>query len=89
MLDRNILHTFNDQLSFNMYVFFCFFKAYERRFPTCPQIPVFVGCEVTLDTESEDGAIRTTERRCKLNVEAPYILKKAHTLILGCDKILI
>jgi len=29
-----------------------------------------------LDEESEDGAIRTTERRCKLNVEAPYILKK-------------
>lgn len=29
-----------------------------------------------LDEESENGAIRTTERRCKLNVEAPYILKK-------------
>lgn len=29
-----------------------------------------------LDEESEDGAIRTTERRCKLNVDAPYILKK-------------
>ncbi|XP_043504385.1 protein real-time [Polistes fuscatus] len=55
--------------------------AYERRFPTCPQIPVFVGCDVTLDEESEDGAIRTTERRCKLNVEAPYILKK----IIGVD----
>jgi hypothetical protein len=37
---------------------------------------VFVGCEVTMDNESEDGAIRTTERRCKLNVDAPYILKK-------------
>ncbi|XP_020290498.1 protein real-time isoform X2 [Pseudomyrmex gracilis] len=55
--------------------------AYERRFPTCPQIPVFVGCEVMLDEESKDGAIRTTERRCKLNVEAPYILKK----IIGVD----
>ncbi|XP_014469137.1 PREDICTED: protein real-time [Dinoponera quadriceps] len=55
--------------------------AYERRFPTCPQIPVFVGCEVMLDEESKDGAMRTTERRCKLNVEAPYILKK----IIGVD----
>lgn len=55
--------------------------AYERRFPTCPQIPVFVGCEVMLDEESEDGTVRTTERRCKLNVEAPYILKK----IIGVD----
>ncbi|XP_025987981.1 protein real-time isoform X2 [Solenopsis invicta] len=55
--------------------------AYERRFPTCPQIPVFIGCEVMLDEESEDGVVRTTERRCKLNVEAPYILKK----IIGVD----
>lgn len=55
--------------------------AYERRFPTCPQIPVFVGCEVVSDEESRNGAIRTTERRCKLNVEAPYILKK----IIGVD----
>ncbi|KAG7199884.1 hypothetical protein KM043_014330 [Ampulex compressa] len=55
--------------------------AYERRFPTCPQIPVFVGCEVMLDKESKDGAVRTTERRCKLNVDAPYILKK----IIGVD----
>ncbi|KAK0159532.1 hypothetical protein PV327_010972 [Microctonus hyperodae] len=55
--------------------------AYERRFPTCPQIPVFVGCEVLKDEESHGGAIRTTERRCKLNVEAPYILKK----IIGVD----
>lgn len=55
--------------------------AYERRFPTCPQIPVFVGCEVISDIETKNGAIRTTERRCKLNVDAPYILKK----IIGVD----
>lgn len=58
-----------------------FLQAYERRFPTCPQIPVFVGCDITLDEESENGEIRTTERRCKLNVEAPYILKKVNTWI--------
>ncbi|XP_015437427.1 PREDICTED: protein real-time-like, partial [Dufourea novaeangliae] len=55
--------------------------AYERRFPTCPQIPVFVGCEIVSDEESDNGAIRITERRCKLNVDAPYILKK----IIGVD----
>ncbi|XP_076163414.1 real-time isoform X2 [Ptiloglossa arizonensis] len=55
--------------------------AYERRFPTCPQIPVFVGCEIVSDKESKNGAIRITERRCKLNVDAPYILKK----IIGVD----
>ncbi|XP_011506349.1 PREDICTED: protein real-time [Ceratosolen solmsi marchali] len=63
------------------YPFALVMLAYERRFPTCPQIPVFVGCEVTMDNESEGGAIRTTERRCKLNVDAPYILKK----IIGVD----
>lgn len=55
--------------------------AYERRFPTCPQIPVFVGCEIVSDEETKNGAIRITERRCKLNVEAPYILKR----IIGVD----
>ncbi|XP_050470761.1 protein real-time isoform X2 [Bombus huntii] len=55
--------------------------AYERRFPTCPKIPVFVGCEIVSDEESKNGSIRITERRCKLNVEAPYILKK----IIGVD----
>lgn len=51
-------------------------QAYERRFPTSPLIPVFVGSEVTADTTTNDGSIRTTERRCKLVVEAPYLLKK-------------
>lgn len=55
--------------------------AYERRFPTCPQIPVFVGCEIVSDEETKNGAVRVTERRCKLNVDAPYILKK----IIGVD----
>ncbi|PSN52190.1 SEC14-like protein 1 [Blattella germanica] len=33
------------------------------------------------DSKSPDGAHRVTERRCKLNVEAPYLLKK----IIGVD----
>nr|CAD7199101.1 unnamed protein product [Timema douglasi] len=56
-------------------------QAYERRFPTCPQIPVFVGCEVVSDSTSPDGAVTKTERRCKLVVEAPYLIKK----IIGVD----
>ncbi|XP_069684497.1 SEC14-like protein 1 isoform X1 [Periplaneta americana] len=63
------------------YPFELVMAAYERRFPTCPQIPVFVGCEVLSDSTSSDGAHKVTERRCKLNVEAPYLLKK----IIGVD----
>lgn len=58
--------------------------AYERRFPTCKMIPVFVGSEILNDNKSEDGAIHAVERRCKLNVDAPYILKK----IVGVDYVI-
>lgn len=57
-------------------------QAYERRFPRCPQIPVVLDCEVTEDSVSEDGSQRTTKRKCKLNVEAPYILKKVRCPIV-------
>lgn len=63
------------------YPFELVMAAYERRFPTCPQIPVFVGCEIISDLSSPDGACNIKERRCKLTVEAPYILKK----IIGVD----
>ncbi|CAN8007411.1 unnamed protein product [Ixodes pacificus] len=57
------------------------FQAYERRFPTCPMIPVFLGSDTVMEYKSEDGAVHVIERRCRLNVEAPYILKK----IIGVD----
>lgn len=44
-------------------------------------IPVFVGSDVIKETDSEDGSTQVIERRCKLNVEAPYLLKK----IAGVD----
>ncbi|KAI8437187.1 hypothetical protein MSG28_010514 [Choristoneura fumiferana] len=50
--------------------------AYERRFPSCPQIPVVVECVITADSWSADDSQRDTSRRCQLNVEAPYLLKK-------------
>ncbi|EEC11745.1 conserved hypothetical protein [Ixodes scapularis] len=57
------------------------FQAYERRFPTCPMIPVFLGSDTVMEYKSEDGAVHIIERRCRLNVEAPYLLKK----IIGVD----
>jgi len=51
-------------------------QSYERRFPTCPQIPIFVSCEIVRDETSPDGAETVIERRCKLNVDVPYLLKK-------------
>ncbi|KAJ8283851.1 hypothetical protein COCON_G00027010 [Conger conger] len=55
--------------------------AYERRFPTCPLIPMFVGSDVMDEQASEDGATHRIERRCKLDVDAPRLLKR----IAGVD----
>ncbi|KAK0397280.1 hypothetical protein QR680_002063 [Steinernema hermaphroditum] len=55
--------------------------AYQKRFPTCPQIPIFVGSEITYEYHSPDGAEEVIERKCQLNVEAPYLVKK----IAGVD----
>ena len=51
-------------------------QAYERRFPTCTMIPVFLGSDIIQDYESDDKATHVVERRCRLNVDAPYLLKK-------------
>lgn len=61
-----------------MIVYIFNFKAYERRFPTCRLLPVFLGSDILSEFKSEDGAIRIVERRCRLNVDAPYILKKVN-----------
>lgn len=65
------------------YPFELVMKAYERRFPTCKYIPVVLGCDIISDVCSSDGATQVTERRCKLNVDAPYLLKK----IIGVDHV--
>ncbi|KPJ15460.1 Protein real-time [Papilio machaon] len=57
--------------------------AYERRFPHCPQIPVVIDCSITDDSWSADDSQRYTTRRCQLNVDAPYLLKK----MIGVDYI--
>ncbi|XP_023992315.1 SEC14-like protein 1 isoform X2 [Salvelinus sp. IW2-2015] len=56
-------------------------EAYERRFPTCHLIPMFVDSEVLGETEREDGSIHQVQRRCKLDVDAPRLLKR----IAGVD----
>ncbi|KAK7111754.1 SEC14-like protein 1 isoform X2 [Littorina saxatilis] len=63
------------------YPFELVMAAYEKRFPTCKMIPVFLGSEKMMEEKSEDGATHTVERRCRLAVDAPYLLKK----IVGVD----
>ncbi|XP_069762631.1 SEC14-like protein 5 [Narcine bancroftii] len=58
------------------YAFEMVMVAYEKRFPTCPMIPVFLGSEKLNEYKSEDGSVHVVERSCRLNVEAPRLLKK-------------
>uniref|UniRef100_A0A3Q3WJP9 SEC14 like lipid binding 1 n=1 Tax=Mola mola TaxID=94237 RepID=A0A3Q3WJP9_MOLML len=55
--------------------------AYERRFPTCHLIPMFVASDVKVEETSEDGSSHRIERRCALDVDAPRLLKR----IAGVD----
>ncbi|XP_045447995.1 protein real-time [Melitaea cinxia] len=63
------------------YSFEMVMAAYEMRFPSCPQIPVVIECVITEDSWSADDSQRHTNRRCQLNVDAPYLLKK----MIGVD----
>nr|XP_037845803.1 SEC14-like protein 5 isoform X3 [Chlorocebus sabaeus] len=58
------------------YPFELVMAAYEKRFPTCPQIPVFLGSEVLRESRSPDGAVHVVERSCRLRVDAPRLLWK-------------
>ncbi|XP_007937907.1 SEC14-like protein 5 [Orycteropus afer afer] len=60
------------------YPFELVMAAYEKRFPTCPHIPVFLGSEVLRESLSADGAVHVVERSCRLRVEAPRLLRKVH-----------
>ncbi|XP_025086727.1 SEC14-like protein 1 isoform X4 [Pomacea canaliculata] len=55
--------------------------AYEKRFPTCKMIPVFLGSDIQKEEKSPDGSYHFVERRCRLAIDAPYLLKK----IVGVD----
>lgn len=63
------------------YPFEMVMKAYQKRFPTCKMIPAFLGSDITYEYKSEDEAIHIVERRCRLHVDAPYLVRK----IAGVD----
>ncbi|XP_004627849.1 SEC14-like protein 5 [Octodon degus] len=65
------------------YPFELVMAAYEKRFPTCPQIPVFLGSEVLHESRSADGAVHVVERSCRLRVDAPRLLRK----VAGVDHV--
>lgn len=58
------------------YPFELVMAAYERRFPTCDMIPVLISTDIIKEEISDDESVHIIERRCKLNVDAPYLLKK-------------
>lgn len=72
----NVLPSRNRFVGLNNQCIVFSWQAYEKRFPTCHMIPVFLGSEILSEYKSEDGAIHNIERRCKLDVDAPYLLKK-------------
>lgn len=76
-----MVQTYQSPVRIYKYPFEIVMAAYQKRFPTCPQIPIFVGSEITYEFHSEDGAEEVIERKCQLNVDAPYIVKK----IAGVD----
>ncbi|XP_049576084.1 SEC14-like protein 1 isoform X1 [Syngnathus scovelli] len=63
------------------YPFELVMAAYERRFPTCHLIPMFVASDVVDEETSEDRSTHKIERRCALDVDAPRLLKR----IAGVD----
>nr|XP_061805133.1 SEC14-like protein 1 isoform X2 [Nerophis lumbriciformis] len=50
--------------------------AYNKRFPKCHLIPVFVDSEVISENQSQDGSTVVIERRCKIDIDAPRLLKR-------------
>ncbi|KAL3067531.1 hypothetical protein OYC64_017286 [Pagothenia borchgrevinki] len=63
------------------YPFELVMAAYERRFPTCHLIPMFVASDVVEEETNEDGSTTRVQRRCALDVDAPRLLKR----IAGVD----
>ncbi|CAM4420040.1 unnamed protein product [Leuciscus chuanchicus] len=54
----------------------CRIQAYDKRFPNCPLIPMFVNSDIISECHSEDGATQVIERRCTVDKEAPRLLKR-------------
>uniref|UniRef100_A0A8D1DVU7 SEC14 like lipid binding 5 n=2 Tax=Sus scrofa TaxID=9823 RepID=A0A8D1DVU7_PIG len=73
---KNMVQKYQSPVRVYKYPFELVMAAYEKRFPTCPQIPVFLGSEVLHESRSADGAVHVVERSCRLRVEAPRLLRK-------------
>lgn len=71
-----MVQKYKSQIWVYKYPFELVMAAYERRFPSCELIPVFVGSDILREEISPDKRIHVVERRCKINVDAPYVLKK-------------
>jgi len=66
------------------YPFELVMKAYEMRFPTCDMIPVVKETEIIEQEEAPGGAIQIIDRRAKLSIDVPYLLKK----LMGVEHLL-
>lgn len=71
-----MVQRYKSQIWVYKYPFELVMAAYERRFPSCELLPVFVGSDILREEISPDKSIHIVERRCKINVDAPFILKK-------------
>lgn len=71
-----MVQKYKSQVWVYKYPFELVMSAYERRFPSCELLPVFVGSDILREEISPDKSIHIVERRCKINVDAPFILKK-------------
>lgn len=52
--------------------------AYQKRweFPKCELIPALISSEILEEDLNEDGSVHIVKRRCKIGVDAPFIIKK-------------
>ncbi|GMR58497.1 hypothetical protein PMAYCL1PPCAC_28692, partial [Pristionchus mayeri] len=70
-----MVHTRNPAVITYEYPFEVVMAAYEKRFPSCPEIPIVVGCEIVNEFKSKDGSVHVVERMCRLNIVAVKRLK--------------
>lgn len=78
-----MVQDYKSQVWVYKYPFELVMAAYERRFPSCELLPQFVGSEILREEVSPDRSMHIAERRCKIKVDVPFILRK----IVGVDYI--
>lgn len=71
-----MVQKYKSQVWVYKYPFELVMKAYERRFPHCELLPVFIDSDILRKETNQDGSIQIVERRCQINVDAPFIIKK-------------